>query len=776
METNHSPVQYQPPVYPPADYLVELGGRPQEKSEVHLLDYWEIIRKRCWTIISLLLISVTATLIVTFRMTPIYRATATIQINKENPQILDFKEVFAVDTMDLDYYQTQYKILESRALARRVVRLLKLSEHPDFSPSPAARTPGPSAVLLRFLSNLLGLPLTDPANRTLVSTQHSKQDLESRKESLLINQFLRGLKIEPIRNSRLVRIHFDAPDPILSAQVANTVATSYIQQNLDSRITVSQQAKEWLTGQLEDLRAKVERADEALQAFGTKHNIISVDGKEDIALQRLAELNDSLAKAEADRMAKEALHRQVRDGNVDALPSILENSLIQNLKQSYAQLESEYMKLSEKFKPEFSEMVRLRKQMDAVQKQLDRETDKMVSSIKNDYETAVRRESLIRRSFEEQKARVMVVQDKSIQYNILKREADTNKELYRGLLQRMKEAGVSAGITASNIQVVDEAEVPMAPYKPNKRANLLLAIVFGLFAGVGLVLFLEYLDNTVKTSEDLEQFARLPCFGMIPANSYERHKGIAAENGSAVELITFSHPRSVQSEAYRNVRTSILLSFSEKPPRVILVTSPNPGEGKTTTAINTAIALSQNGARVLLLDSDMRKPRVHTIFGNENGSGLSHVLSGNEKLEAAIRVTEIPNLYYIPSGSIPPNPSELLGSKLFKEVITSLAEEFDHIVVDSPPVLGFADAVVLSNSVDGVILVVHAGKTPKEALRQAKELLFQINAKILGVILNRVDIGRGKYGYYYYRYRYYYGQEGKKKKLTRTSTHESAVE
>ena len=733
---------------------------PQEEKEINLRDYWKVIRKRGWTIIAFFLIVVLTTGIGTFTMKPIFRGTATIQINKENPQIVDFKEVFAVNTMDLDYYQTQYKILESRSLAKRVIQFLKLSEHSEFLPQP--QTP-----FQKWKSNILSPIFALFAASDKKSTS-DKDPSGSEKETLLINQFLKRLTIEPIRNSRLVKIHFDSNNPELSVQVPNTLAANYIQQNLESRFDATQQAKEWLTGQLEDLKAKVERADEALEAFGSNHGIISLDEKENVIILRLKELNEALTKAESERMAKEGLYKQTK-GSSDSLPSILENRLIQDLKQTYIQLEAQHMKLSETFKPEYPDMVRLKTQMGTIQKRLDAEVNKIITAIKNDYESSLRREFLLRQAFEQQKARAMEMKGDAIQYNILKREADTNKELYKGLLQRMKEAGIQAGIMASNIQVVDQAELPAKPYKPNKQLNLLLAAVVGLFLGVGLAFFFEYLDNTVKTPEDVEQMIRLPSFGMVPEISSERRKKLESGASYPVELITFGHPKSMLSEAYRNIRTSILLSFSEKPPKKIVISSPNPAEGKTTTVINTAIALSQTGAQVLIIDTDLRKPRVHKVFDQENGVGLSNFLSGHAELDSIIKKTEVPNLYYIPSGPIPPNPSELVSSNRFKNMLASLGERFDHLVLDSPPVLGFADAIILSTSVDGVILVVLGGKTPRETLQRAKDVLHQVNVKILGVVINRIDIQRSDYGYYYYRYHHYYGKEGKKKELPLTS-------
>ena len=724
----------------------------QEEKEVNLRDYWRVIQKRRWTIIAFFFIVLITTAVATFTMRPIYRATVTLQINKENPQIVDFKEIFAVNTMDLDYYQTQYKILESRSLAKRVIQPLKLSEHPEFLKKPETPFQRWKADLLQSVTALFS---SSPSN-----TGPS----EAEKDTTLINRFLNKLKVEPIRNSRLVKIHFDSNFPELSAQVADELAAAYLQQTLEARFYATEQARDWLTKQLEDLKAKVEKAEETLQAFGSKHDIISLEEKENVIIQRLNELNEVLTKAETERMGKEALYKQTKDRHFDSLPSILENKLIMDLKQAFIQLEAQYMKLSETFKPDYPEMVRLKTQMETVQKRLNNETEKIIASIKNDYESSLRRESLLRQSFEQQKARVMTMKEKAIQYNILKREADTNKELYKGLLQRMKEAGVSAGIMSSNIQVVDKAEFPTKPFKPNKQLNLILAAVVGLFLGVGLAFFFEYLDNTIKTPEDVEQLIRLPSFGMVPDISSHRRRQLEKGATYPVELITHGHPKSMLSEAYRNIRTSILLSFSERPPKRIAITSANPAEGKTTTVINTAIALSQTGASVIIIDTDLRKPRIHKIFTEENGVGLSNFLSGNAGLEAIIKKTEIPNLYYIPSGPIPPNPSELISSNLFKSMLQSLDERFDHLVLDSPPVLGFADSIILSTFVDGMILVTTGGKTPRETLQRAKGMLLQVNAKILGVVINRVNIERSEYGYYYYRYHYYYGKEGKKKK------------
>ena len=737
------------PTYPSSSY-------PEEK-EVELRDYWKVIRKRRWTIVSFTFIVLIATGVMTFTMRPVYRATSTIQINKENPQIVDFKEIFSVNTMEFDYYQTQYKILESRSLARGTIRALNLSEHPEFLPRPQTAYQKWREKVLTFISGIFS------------SHEEGVSPSETKKETLLINQFLGKLKIEPIRNSMLVKIHFDSSYPELSALVANTLATTYMQQNLELRFVTTEKAKEWLTKQLQDLKGKVEKADEDLQIFGSKHDIISLEDKENVTMQRLTELNEALIKAESDRIAKESTYRQITGRKIDSLPTILENKLISDLKQAHIQLEAQYVKQLETFKADHPEMARLKKQMDILKARLDGEIGKIAAGIKNDYESSRRRESLLREAFEQQKKKALEMKEKAIQYNILKREADTNRELYKGLLQRMKEAGISAGITASNIQLIDQAELPIAPYKPNKRLNLILALFVGLFLGIGLAFFFEYLDRSVKTPEDVEQLVRLPFFGLVPEISHERRRWVEKKALYPVELVTFGHPRSMISEAFRNIRTSILLSFSEKPPKKIAISSPNPAEGKTMIAINTAIALSQTGAQVLIIEADLRKPRVYKIFDQENGVGLSNFLSGHAELDSIIRKTGVPNLSCILAGPLPPNPSELLGSYLFRNMIESLGDRFDHIILDVPPVLGFADSLILSTSVDGIILVVHGGKTPKETLQRAKDVLVQVNAKILGVVINRVDIRRSEYdgyGYYYYRYQHYYGEKSRKEELS----------
>ena len=750
----------------------------QEEKEIHLRDHLRVLQKRKWMIIALILIPVIFTLIQSFTTRPIYRGTATLQINVDNPQIVDLKEVFAINMWATDYYQTQYKILESHSLAKRVIQKMKLWEHPEFlSPPLSPFEKWKSSVQSTLLNSIRSLSPFSQPNPHL--SPKSNVDFEEKasedvKEVPFVGQFLSRLKIEPIKESRLVKVHFDSYSPELSTRVPNLLAKEFIQMNLESRLDTKEQAKEWLTKQLDDLRSRVESSDEALQKFGSQNDIFSLDDKENITLNRLNELNESLAKSESERMAKEAIYKQMsseKGFKAVALPSILENKLIQELRQTYIQLETQYTKLSQTFKPNHPEIIRLKNQMETLEKSLNLETAKIIAGIKNEYESSLRKESLIRNAFTEQKRQAMAMQQRSIQYNILKREAETNKDLYKNLLQRVKELGISAGFNGSNIQIVDYSEKPKGPFKPDHQRKVLLAAVIGLFFGIGFTFLLEYFDNTVKTPEEVDQRFQLPFLGSVPEISCEKRNQLPGRKSSSrpflpVELVMCNQPRSILAEAYRNIRTSLLLSFSERPPQRILVTSPSPLQGKTTTLINTAISLSQTGARVLIIDGDLRKPRIHKVFGDRNRLGLSDYLSGGAELTSVIRKSEIKNIYYIPAGPIPPNPSELLGSALFKEMMQVLAERFDHILVDAPPVLGFADSIVLSSAVDGVILVILFGKTQKIVLQRAKDGLLHADAKILGVVINRVDMDLNGYRDYYGPYHYYYGEEVKRKELT----------
>jgi succinoglycan biosynthesis transport protein ExoP len=683
---------------------------------------------------------VTTVTIATFMMKPMYKSTITIKIENENPKILSFEDVVGIEKADQDYYQTQYKILKSRNLAKRVIRSLKLDSNPE------------------FVQNL-----KNKKNNTDVNTL-SKQSKPLEDEGIssgLINSFLDRMDVDPVSKSRLVNVSFTSYNPELSADVANAIGDSFIGLNIESKFEATYQARKWLEKQLEIMKAKVEQTEEKLNQYAARNEIIFVSEKEDgasgenLITKKLSELSTELTGATAERIKKEALYNEISSGDPESSSAVMSNEMVMTLKKELADLDSEYSKQLKTYKPEYPQMIRLKENINQIKNKMDQEIKSVVLSIKKDYKVALNRERKLKSAFESQKKAALSLNQRSVQYQILKREADTNKELYNGLLQRLKETDVSGTLTASNIQVLDKAEVPKKPDKPSKTKNIMLSIIVGLLGGVGIAFFTDYLDRTIKTPEDVEKRVSLPPLGLVP--SYTDNK----EN-LPVECIAHLDGRSPISEAYRSIRTFLLLSTGGRPPRVIMVTSAAGSEGKTTTAINTAISLTKSDVKAVVIDADMRKSRLHNIFGLDNTTGLSTFLSGNAEFgDGLIKTTDIQNLDIITSGPIPPNPAELLGSYRLGELVQNLYPLYNFIVIDAPPVLGIADPLIISPHTDGVIMVLKSGGTNKEAAQEARRLLMSVNAKILGVVLNSIDQSSMRYSHYYNYYRYYYSNENK---------------
>ncbi len=735
--------------------LVPGGYYPYGEDEVHLRDYLQIILRRKWIVITFLLTVFTTVTIGTLMIKPQYKSTVTMKIDKENPNILTFKDVYAVERPEEDYYQTQFKILKSRNLAKRVIRQMKLDANPEFSGQKAELK---AAAFLKKPDNQLK---------------------EEGIDSSLVDGFLGRVEVVPQQKSRLVNVSFTSYNPELAARVTDSIAKSFIDLNIESKFEATQQAREWLEKQLESMKIKVEQAEEKLNEYAGKNEIIFLEtkvddkdgkggggGSENLVSKKLGALSTEMITATSERIQKEAIYNEVKSGEAEASPVVMNSAMIQSLRKDHAALESDYNQNLKIYKPDYPKMVKLKELMDQVKKRLDTETKRVVSSIKKDYEAAVKREAYLKSAFDKQKQEALDLNNRSVQYQILKREADTNKELYNGLLQRLKETGISASLTSSNIQILDRAEVPKGPFTPRKGRNIMLALIIGLFGGIGLAFFAEYLDNTIKTPEDIEKKMYMPSLGLVPLYAPDklalkagrgRGKVPAKQTKSApVEYISHSDSKSQLSEAYSSIRTFLLFSTAGKPPKVMMVTSARREEGKTTTAINTAISLTKSDAKVVILDADMRRPRLHKVFKVSNTTGLSSFLSGNEEFgETLVKHTDIPNLDVITSGPLPPNPAELLGSFRLRELIDGLYPLYHYIIFDTPPILGLADAAIASTQTDGVIMVVRSGQTPKEAAVQAKKILESVNAKVLGVVLNAIDEPNMKYGYYSY-YQYYY--------------------
>jgi capsular exopolysaccharide synthesis family protein len=714
----------------------------------HLLDYLDVVLKRRWAVFSCLLVVFCTTAIGTLKQKPVYRATALIEVNPEPPDVLNLKEVLQVgSTTDADTYRaTQIQVLTSRSLAERVVQKLRLQTNPE------------------FLRNriLFGLLESDPKTPSKLDAR--LPDTSSDQYRNAVRHFLDSVNVKPRPHTSLVELSFDSNDPNLAARVANQHAEEYINQNLQAKWDETLRASEWLSDRLGELKAKLEKSEDALQAYAQANSIFFVAEKQNLVNARLEQLETEYTKAQLDRLQKESLARLVQSGKVEALPGFVSDKLMQDLEGRLTDLRREYAKVTVSATAEYPKAVQIQKQIGSIEASLDRMKKLLGENVTHEYGAAVEHEKALAHAVSEQKKEVNQIAEKSIQYNIQKRETETNRQLYDALLQRLKESQVQAGLKASNIRIVDPAEVPKSAIKPRVALNLALGIVFGLMSGIGLAFFQEYLDKTVKTPDDVEKRLRLPSLALLPtfpSNGTGREAGtqlvpLRPENDGQVGTAIQTDPATV--EAFRNLRTSILLS-ADPVPKVILITSAVPGEGKSTLTVNLGATLASLKSRVVIVDCEMRRPSCHRMTGVGNKPGFVQCLTGHVELgEAILQVPGIENLSVIPCGPIPPNPAEVLSSPRAGELLRRLRSEFEYeyVLVDSPPLLGVSDARILSILVDGVVLVVHGYCTPYDVVRRARGSLQSVGARLLGVALNNVDLRRVGYAYNYYRYGYGY--------------------
>jgi len=762
----------------PAPYqTVEMEEAPDLRA------YWQVIWKRRWTVLTILLVLFTVVLIGTLKKKPVYRATVMLEIQRENPEILSLQEFFELEGVSDTYLESQYKILESTSLARRVIEQLGLYKLDEFNPP----TPWWAAVV----SSKPEEEGSQPAQQTFaVGSAASLAELNREDYQETIENFMDRLNVEPVKRSRLVQVNFESEDRDLAARTANTLASKYIEQNLEARWEATQKATEWLSQQLVGLKARLEKSEDDLQKYARDNGLLFLESEkgnpENIVNERLRQLQEELTKAQAARYEKEALYRLVAAGDYGSLPGVFDSKLMQDLTLRLAELKREHAQLSATFSPDYPKVKEVQNQVDEVQASLDRERERAAKRITNDYLAAVQREEFLRKAFEMQQEQANQIAEKSVQYNILNREVETNKQLYEGLLQRLKEAGVSAGLKASNIRIVDPADPPEKPAKPKVLLNLALALILGMGLGVGAAFLQEYLDNTLKTSEDVERFLHLPALALIPSleslngqrggvyGLYERGKLLASgsratgEDVGAVPVPPKWHridsdgqQHSTLAEAFRSLRTSVLLSAAERPPRSLLVTSAQPGEGKTTVSINLAISLAQLGQRVLLVDGDMRRPCIHKAFELKESPGLVSYLTGQKEWRATVESTQVAGLEAIPCGPIPPNPAELLSSERMSRLVREAMADYNFVVLDSAPVLNVADSRILARQVEGMVLVVKGGATPRELVQRAEYHARDVGGHVIGVVLNNLDIRAGDSYYRYYRYDYYGAREEK---------------
>lgn len=709
-----------------------LGG------DVHILDFVKILYKRRWSAITVFLLVFVSATLYTLTATRIYEATTQVLIEKENTNVVNFKEAYEQNQVADDYYQTQYKILQSRGLAKRTMDALKLWNDPQFVVAPAK----PS-----MLSTA-----TDAVSRLLGSgeTPNLHDATETFAQSVAIDRFLSNLTITPVRGSRLVDIKYRSSVPQSTSTIANELARQYIEQSLEFKFLASKEASDWLAQRLAEQRKEVEASEQALQRYREQTDAVALEDKQNIVVQKLADLNSAVTRAKTERLQKEAAYTQIRSvqnnrAALDTIPAILSNGFIQQQKSELADLQRQQAQLAERLGPNHPDMIKLGVAIQSSEAKIQGEIAKVVQAMRNDYEQALAQEQNLTAALDQQKRDALALNRKGIEYGVLQRDAASNRQIFDSLMQRTKETGISGELRTSNIRIVDEAEAPERPISPNVRNNVLLAFVGGLMLAVGLVFSLEYLDNRIKSPNDIKIHLGLPFLGMVPVVSGPASDTPMMNNGIPVSF----------GEAFRGIRTNVLFSSAEAGCRSLMITSTGPGEGKTVVAANLAVALAQAGQRVLLCDADMRKPRIHDIFSVASEPGLSNLMVGEAKASESVRQTSVPGLWVLAAGKHPPNPSELLGSRRFRDFVVTLRSHFDWIVIDTPPVLAVTDAVVVAHSVTDVVFVVGADMTSRHSAQVALEQIDRARQRVVGVVLNRVDLERNSYYYsQYYRHEY----------------------
>lgn len=716
----------------------ETGG--DDEDLIDLREYWNILIRRKATVIAVLAVALAIALLATFLSPRIFRAEALIQIDREEGKVLEYQNLAVQESIDAkDFYQTQYELLRSRRLAKRVVDQLGL-RFTGGSGKPDAHTP---SFFSKTISTIKGWVRSVGAG----AEKALEPDVEA--------SFLAGLRITPVKQSRLVRVGYDRPDPKEAAAIANAVAENFIRMNLDRRYESLVYARTFLEEQTQQVRANLEDSERRLAAYARERGIINFDDRLQILMQKLRAMSAQLIQAESERISAEAVYQEMQEEGAAGTASVIDSPVIQRLKGRKSDLDIEYREQSKVYKPGYPRMRQLREKIAELDQEIVEESAMIARSVRTDFETKVRKEAKIRMRIGEIKEEILALQDRSTDYQTFKREVDTNRELYDGLLQRMKEVGVAVGIGTNNISVVDAARVPRSPYTPNLKKNLAIALAFGLFAGVLLAFLSEVMDDTVKSSEQIEKSTGVPVLGISPLVSVpNRDDGIRT-----IASLAYREPRSSLAEAFRSIRTSLVLATPEGAPRVLHFTSAGPNEGKTSAAVSTAITFAQTGSKVLLIDADLRNPSLHEVFSLANARGLTNYLTHDAEPAQIALPTPVTGLFAITSGPLPPDPVELLVGGRMHDLIGLARKKFDYVIIDGPPVVGLADALVLADLAGASLFVVEGAKTRTGVLESSIKRLRAVNARVIGCLLTKVGHADSRYyGYYYgYGYGYDYG-------------------
>ena len=707
-------------------------------DEFRLEKYWEIIKNRIPVLTLFVLLALALGALKIFTSHPVYKATGVLMVKPENDNVVIFGDRLALGRTN-EYFNTQVRILRSRSLARTVLE--------EFNPTP--------------YKGVIKASIGDDGNSNPMDV-------------VRIQQFLRGLEVNPLTETRLVEVSFIAQNPKRAAEVVNVLFKKFIEFNNELRTESTRQASEFITRQIRDLQQELARKELELQKYGKSKDLFYLTNEESTEVGKFSELNQALTQAQIERINRESIYRDLQNKNMNDFPQVRGNTLINGLKSTYSGLESDYKRKLQVFKPSYPEMVALRSQMNSLQQRINKEikdiADRVLNESKNEYEAAVKRETSLSSLLDDQKSEMIKSNSDAIYYKSLSIEVANMRELQNYLDRKHKESLISSrlqGVQTSNIKVIDPADVPLSPIAPKKKIILIMALFLGLSGGLAFILLLNVLDRTVKEPDGLKQMLNSPILGIIPSSrnrgnitkylgySYYR-KSRKEDLNTDIEMINHRMPESTIADAYRNIRTSILLTSNNRPSRVISVSSARPSEGKTSTAVNLAVAFAQLGKKVLLIDGDMRNPRLHKIFKMKNTVGLSSYLVGKASLQESIQKAPVGNMYVITSGPIPPNPVELLDSEPMAALFHApLLMECDYIFIDTPPFIEIVDPILLAKHSDGMVLVTWVGKTKRNAIEKLKEQVDQFKIPLFGVVLNMVDLKKSWYDYNYsYQYNY----------------------
>ena len=760
------------------EYLPARGELEEElvytppSEEPQLRDYWKMLVKRRRLILLVFMAVICLGVLITALSPRLYTASVTLKIDSTVPSVTGTVE--GTTRFD-DYYQTQLTLLKSRSLAAKVVKSLDLPSNPDFvstrDPIDYVRSqvlrPLMSAVtyVSNFVSTLQGAPPKRPAKAG------SQPEFELGVHPSYVTRYLSFLKVEAVRNTSLATVSFSTIDPRLSQQLAAAHATNFIRMSLENRFELTKEAREFLEKKLAELKVKVVKSEEALQQFRERHGVVSLEGDQNIIVDRMVDLNKRLTEARTKRIELESLSRIVKDKNYEYLSQIIGNNLIVQLKGRLEEIEAEQARLATIFKSDHPRLQEIRQQINEARRRLSQAINSVVRGVESDYASARAREVALQEEAARQQQAALNLKEMEAQYTLVQDELTANRTLYDNVAKRLNERSISSDGPMTTIQIVEPAELPLFPSSPQIPINMIVSIAMGLLVSIGVALLAEHFDSTMRTPEDLWRATAVPTLGVVPHLKAlaRREYGIGrfpegpplrrlaqrwVGGGQAFSpaLMVAQHPLSILAESYRSIRTILLLGQAETAPRVVLITSAHPGEGKTTITLNLGITLAQSGRSVVVVDADLRKGNCHSQLAIQNRYGLTHLLTDDLPLEVCVQNTAVSGFSILTRGGVPPNPTDLLASSKMQETLETLRQRYDFVLIDAPPAIAISDPIVLSVLCDGVLLVVREHNTSTDTVRHVVERLQAVGAPILGAVLNGINMQDP----YYAAYRNYY--------------------